>query len=149
MARPSFLALVVAAALAAGGGAPLQAASDGFVLICNAKVSTTRLSNAEVRALYTGKAKTFGGNAVVVVIRPDEDVPFNEFAEQVFGVPTKTLLAKIKQEVFKGEMTKPLKASNDDEVVHHVSASAGTIGVVSASASVHLPNTVIAIAIGN
>ena len=140
------LAIAVVTAVAADGA---RAASDGFVLICNAKAQVKRLSNTEVRALYTGKAKTFAGNAAVVVIRPDDDVPFNEFSEQVFGVPTKTLLAKIKQEVFKGEMTKPLKAAGDEEVVKHVTGSVGVIGVVSANAAVHLPNTVTAIAIGN
>jgi len=142
------LAIVVAALLAAGRAAPSYAASDGFVLICNARAAVTRLSHSEVRALYTGKAKTLGGTAAVVVIRPDEDVPFSEFSEQVFGVPTKTLLAKIKQEVFKGEMTRPLKATTDDDVVRHVSGSPGVIGVVSTNASVHLPSTVTVIAIG-
>jgi len=140
------IALVVAAGFARGPAA--YGAADGFALICNAKISTQALSKAEVRSLYTGKAKTLGGNAVVVVIRSDDDVPFTEFADQVFGVPTKTLLAKIKQEVFKGEMSRPVKAETDDEVVRYVSASPGTIGVVSSQAASHLPKTVTAVSIG-
>jgi hypothetical protein len=142
------LAVMLALAVSLGSGPAAYGAADGFVLICNAKIATQALSRSEVRSLYTGKAKTLGGNAVVVVIRSDDDVPFTEFADQVFGVPTKTLLAKIKQEVFKGEMSKPVKAETDDEVVRYVSGSTGTIGVVSSQAASHLPKTVIAVAIG-
>lgn len=144
------LTLAVTVALAASPARRHAAygAADGFVLICNAKISTQALSKSEVRSLYTGKAKTLGGNAVLVVIRSDDDVPFTEFADQVFGVPTKTLLSKIKQEVFKGEMSKPFKADSDDDVVRYVSASPGTIGVVSSQAASHLPKTVTAVVIG-
>ena len=139
------LALLVAVTLAA---APASAAADGFVLICNAKATTRALSRADVRSLYTGKAKTLAGAAVVVVIKAEDDVPFTRFADQIFGVPTRTLLSKIKQEVFKGEMTKPVKATSDDEVIQNVSASTGTIGIVSVEGARHLPSTVNAIAIG-
>jgi hypothetical protein len=131
------------------GGARTYAAADGFVLICNAKASTRALSRADVRSLYTGKAKTLGGNAVVVVIRPEDDVTFTAFADQIFGVATKTLLSKIKQEVFKGEMPKPVKAATDEEVIQNVGASAGMIGVVSPQGAGHLPSTVTAITIGS
>ncbi len=143
------ITFVLAASLASlASGPTVYAAADGFVLICNARASTQALSRSDVRSLYTGKAKTLGGSAVVVVIRSEDDVPFTEFADQVFGVPTKTLLTKIKQEVYKGEMSKPVKAETDDEVVRYVSASPGTIGVVSSQAASHLPRTVTAIAIG-
>ena len=84
----------------------------------------------------------------MLVVRPEADVPFTQFVDQVFGIPTKTLLSKIQQEVFKGEMTKPIKATSDDDVVQRVGASPGTIGVVSTEGAGHLPSTVTAIAIG-
>jgi ABC-type phosphate transport system substrate-binding protein len=148
MERQLAFALTFILAVGAASGPTAYAAADGFVLICNARAATRALPRSEVRSLYTGKAKTLGGNAVVVVIRSEDDVPFTEFADQVFGVPTKTLLSKIKQEVFKGEMTKPVKAESDDEVVRYVSASSGMIGVVSSQAASHLPRTVNAVAIG-
>jgi hypothetical protein len=139
---------VLLAAVSLAGEPAAYGGDDGFVLICNAKISTQALSRSEVRSLYTGKAKTLGGNAVVVVIRSDDDVPFTEFADQVFGVPVKTLLSKIKQEVFKGEMSKPVKAETDDDVLRFVAGSPGMIGVVSSQAGSHLPKTVTAVAIG-
>jgi hypothetical protein len=149
MARRFAFALpVLLAAVSLASGSVAYGGDDGFVLICNAKISTQALSRSEVRSLYTGKAKTLGGNAVVVVIRSDDDAPFAEFADQVFGVPAKTLLAKIKQEVFKGEMSKPVKAETDDDVLRFVGGSPGMIGVVSSQTGSHLPKTVTAVAIG-
>ena len=116
--------------------------------ICNATAPTPALTRAAVKALYTGKSKTLGGNPVVVVIRPELDVPFGQFVDQIFGIPTKTLRSKIHQEVFKGEMTKPQRATSDDEVIQAIAASPGMIGVVSAQGAGHLPSTVAIIAIG-
>jgi ABC-type phosphate transport system substrate-binding protein len=129
--------------------APASAAADGFALVTNARASLPSLSKADVRALYTGKSKTIANNAVVVVVRGEDDALFGQFVDQVFGIPTRALLSKIKQEVFKGEMVKPVKASSDDEVVQAVGASPGTLGVVSRDAVGHLPKTVTVIAIGD
>lgn len=125
-----------------------EAAADSFVLIRNAKASTRRLTHAEVKALYTGKAKTFSNEAAVVVIMPEDNEAFDVFAHNIFGVSTKTLISKIKKEVFKGEMSKPLKAVSDDEVIKHVGSSPGAIGVVSARAGSHLPSSVAVLVIG-
>jgi ABC-type phosphate transport system substrate-binding protein len=141
--RPLVLALAFVVA-----AAPARATADGFAVVCNARAATTSLSKTEVRALYTGKAKTLGGNAVTVVVRSEDDAPFSQFVDQVFGIPAGALLSKIKQEVFKGEMQKPVKAATDDEVVQAVGSSPGMIGVVSAQAASRLPRTVTVIAIG-
>ena len=147
--RASFvLVLAVMAALGLARSPSSLAIADGFVVICNAKASTSALSRAELKALYTGKSKTLGGSAVVVVTRPEGDVPFGQFVDQIFGIATKTLLAKIHQEVFKGEMTKPSRAASDDEVIQSVGASPGMIGIVSPQGASHLPSTVVAIKIG-
>ena len=134
--------------IAAATAAPRPAAGDGFALIANARTAPASESKAEVRALYTGKAKTLEGTAVVVVVRGEDDGVFVGFVDQVFGIPPQALLSKIKQEVFKGEMAKPIKAASDDDVVHAVGATPGTIGVISAGAAGHLPGTVKVIAIG-
>jgi ABC-type phosphate transport system substrate-binding protein len=140
--------VLAALVFAVVGASAASAAADGFVLIGNAQTAVVSLSRAEVKALYTGKSKTLGGSAVVVVIRPEQDAPFTQFVDQLFGIPTKTLLLKIHQEVFKGEMTKPFRAASDDEVVQHVGSSPGTLGVVSTAGAEHLPKTVTVIALG-
>jgi len=145
--RASFV-LVFAITAALGLVRSPSSLADGFVVVCNAKAGTSALSRAEVKALYTGKSKTLGGNAVVVVTRPVDDGTFGQFVDQIFGIATKTLLAKIHQEVFKGEMTKPSQASSDEEVVQHVAASPGTIGVVSPQGASHLPSSVVIVRVG-
>jgi len=124
------------------------ARADGFAVVCNAHGAPSSLDKSEVRAIFTGKTKTISGNAVLVVVRGEGDATFGQFADAVFGISAKTLLAKIKQEVFKGEMPKPVKAGSDDEVLEAVGQTAGTIGVVSAGAAQHLPKTVTVIRIG-
>ena len=85
--RASFvLVLAVMAALGLARSPSSLAIADGFVVICNAKASTSALSRAELKALYTGKSKTLGGAAVVVVVRPEDDAPFTQFVDQIFGV---------------------------------------------------------------
>src|SRR5262245_22290543 len=117
MSRRIPLGSIAAVALTVLAAAPGRAAGDGFVLVANARSTRQTLPKADVRALYTGKAKQLDGEAVVVVVRGEEDAVFVTFADQVFGVPPHTLMSKIKQEVFKGEMAKPIKAASDDEVV--------------------------------
>jgi ABC-type phosphate transport system substrate-binding protein len=148
MSTPSPFVVSILLAVAVTGAPPARAAADGFALVGNTGAKTPSLSRAEVRALYTGKAKTFGGSAVVVVIRGEDDATFGQFVDHVFAIPTRALLSKIKQEVFKGEMIKPVKAATDDEVVQAVGASPGVIGVVSQQAVGHLPRMVSVIAIG-
>lgn len=142
--RISLLAIVfVAAAL---GRAPARA--DGFVMIHNTKVTTAQLSKSDVRALYTGKTKLLAGNVAVVVIPTGDDAAFGTFADQVFGISAKTLLTKIKQEVFKGEMAKPLKATSDAEIVRLVGTTGGALGIVSTETAKSLPAGVAIMRIG-
>ena len=124
------------------------ARADGFVLIRNAKAPAGTLSKADVRALYTGKTKMAGNNIVVVVVPADAAAAFDAFVDQVFGISAKTLLSKIKQEVFKGEMAKPLKAASDDDVVHGVAGATGGYGVVSPQAAKSLPPNVVIVPVG-
>ncbi|HEY6174570.1 MAG TPA: hypothetical protein VIX73_09015 [Kofleriaceae bacterium] len=148
MSRRIPVGSIIAVVLAVVAAAPARAAGDGFALVANARSTSQTLAKANVRALYTGKAKQLDGDAVVVVVRAEDDPVFVGFVDQVFGIPPQALLSKIKQEVFKGEMAKPIKAANDDEVIQAVGASPGMLGVVSTAAAGHLPKTVKVIVIG-
>ncbi|HEY6039321.1 MAG TPA: hypothetical protein VIV58_33795 [Kofleriaceae bacterium] len=125
-----------------------SARADDYVLIRNAKSPGATLSKAELRAIYTGKTKLFGNDVAIVVVPSDDTPAFATFTDRVFGTTTKTLLTKIKQEVFKGEMARPLKAASDEDVVHLVAGTAGTIGVIAAPAAKSLPPTVAVLPVG-
>lgn len=137
------LCLLLFIAIAAG-----PARADGFVVVRNTKASIPQIAKTELKAIYTGKAKLFADNVAIVVIRGEDDPVFEAFALQTLGVSAKTLLSKIKQEVFKGDMNKPFKASSDDEVIQHVAGNPGAIGVITAAAAKSLPHTVAVLAIG-
>jgi hypothetical protein len=63
-------------------------------------------------------------------------------ASSVFGLSTKDLLSKIKQEIFRGEMKRPVMVKSSDECVAAVAKSDGGVGVVTAAAAKSLPGTV-------
>jgi len=117
--------------------------ADGFVFIRHARSSTTTVSASEVREMLTGKTKQWRGGAVVQVVLPPEGGPAMKWlAESVFGVTEKVLLTKIRQEVFKGEMRKPLTSASDTQSIELVKAHAGGLGAVTADAARALPEGV-------
>lgn len=128
--------------------ASTSARADGYVIVGNAKATVPQIAKSELKALYTGKAKLFADRVAIVVIRADDDPVFEAFASGVLGVSAKTLLSKIKQEVFKGDMNKPFKAASDDDVIQHVASNPGSVGVIAAGAAKTLPRTVAVIAVG-
>jgi ABC-type phosphate transport system substrate-binding protein len=128
--------------------APVTASqAQTFAVVKNARNRVASVSKNELKALYTGKTKAWSGAAVIVVVDRAGFAPFTAFAEATFGVSAKTLHSKIKQEVFKGEMAKPLQGSTDAEVIAQVASTAGAIGIVSAAAVSGLPSNVAILAI--
>ena len=137
MRRIAFLVLVVV------GG---SAWADEFVLVRNASNPIDLLQANEVKDLYTGKRKQWqNGGAVRVVLTGEDSRELIWLASTFFGVNTRALMSKIRQEVFKGEMTKPISAMKDQDTIEKIAANASAIGVVSAAAAKSLPSSVVAI----
>jgi len=67
----------------------------------------------------------------------------------VFDVGEVTLLTKIKQEVFKGEMKKPIACSGDEECLAKVKANEGGIAIVTSVAASALPAGVVILNLSN
>lgn len=125
------LALAVAAFIAA---APPKAARAGgsLVLVRNVKNTTSSLSRAELKDMAIGKRKVWSSGAAVQVVLGPPSSPELAWIASLLGVSESTLLAKIRQEVFKGEMRKPITAASDQECAAAVSTDPGAFGVVSA-----------------
>jgi ABC-type phosphate transport system substrate-binding protein len=133
--------LIVVALGAAPGMAP--AWSGDFVLVRNAKNPTTAVSASEAKDMAIGKKKQWPRGAVVtMVLTPSGSPELSWFASAVCGVSESALLSKIKQEVFKGELRKPVIAASDAEVVAAVAADEGALGVVAGEFAKSLPSTV-------
>jgi ABC-type phosphate transport system substrate-binding protein len=134
MRRIAFLVLVVVSG---------SAWADDFVLVRNAANSTAQLQVHDVKDLFTGKRKQWANGVSVQVVLTGEDSPeLAWLASTFFGVNARSLLSKIKQEVFKGEMTRPISAENEQDTIEKMKTNKGGIGVVSAAAAKSLPSSV-------
>lgn len=125
---------------------PSAAAADGM-LVCNAKNSSTKLTHAQLRELVIGQAKQWpSGKMFQLVLGADDSGPLEWFAQTHFAVPAKTLLGKIRQEFFKGELRRPISATDDDDAIAKVNANEGSLAIVRAGAV--LPKSVVAVTVG-
>jgi hypothetical protein len=111
------MGLLIALALTLG---PKAAWAADYVLIRNAQMPTSTVSASEVRQLFIGEIRQWGGSVAQPVSASD-------------------LLTRIKQEVFRGNMKRPVVARTTEECIAAVARVAGAIGVVDAEAAKALP----------
>jgi hypothetical protein len=108
---------------------------DDFVIIRNAKNPITSIAPAQAKEMAIGKRKVWPHGAVVGLVLTQVGSPeLGWFASRVCGVADAALMAKIKQEVFKGELRKPLIVASSVDVVAAVAADEGALGIVRADA---------------
>ena len=137
-------AVVCACLLALGAGR----ADAGYLVVKNAKNPTAKLSKDGVKGVFSGKTKNWGGGETIILVIGNEDSPAMQWlADSIFAVSAKTLLSKIKQDVFKGDVPKPLSANDDAGTIKKVQSGPGVVGLVSEAAAKSLPADVAVIAI--
>jgi ABC-type phosphate transport system substrate-binding protein len=142
--RPILAALCCACLLVLGTGR----AEAGFVVVRNAKNATAKLTKDKIKGVFSGKTKTWdGGETIILVIGNEDSAAMQWLADAIFGVSAKTLLSKIKQDVFKGDVPHPLAANDDAGTVKRVQSGPGVVGVVSDAAAKALPADVAVIAV--
>jgi hypothetical protein len=125
-----------------------HASAGGYVLVRNARNPVAKLSREAVKGMFSGRITTWDtGNQVVLVIGSEDAPAMIWLAPTLFGVSTKTLLIKIKQQVFRGEMPHPLSANDDGSTLTRVASSADVAGFVSEQAAKSLPAGIAIIAI--
>jgi len=109
--------------------------SDDFVVIRNARNPTASITSAQAKEMAIGKRKVWPHGAVVGLVLTQVGSPeLIWFALRVCGVADSALMSKIKQEVFKGELRKPVIVASSSDVVAAVAADEGAIGIVAADA---------------
>ena len=90
--------------------------------------------------MAVGKQKVWPqGTVVQMVLGPAGSPELGWFTSAVVGAPEATFLAKVRQEVFKGEMRRPIVASVDKDCLEAVASDPGALGVIRASAASNLP----------
>ena len=121
----------------------MAAARADFVLLKNAKNNTPEVGRDELKAIYTGRQKTWkNGMEIELILNATGSPELKWLAEKVIGANEEVLVSKIKQEVFKGEMKKPEMANSADECIAAVKKAGGGLCVVDAAAAKSLPTEV-------
>jgi len=122
-------------------------AEDAFVLIRNARNPVTNLTRAEIKDMAVGKKKIWPrGTVVQMVLGPVGSPELGWFSTVVVGAPEATFMAKVRQEVFKGEMRRPIIATEKD-CLDAVAADPGGLGVIRAAAAAKLPPDVAVVSV--
>jgi len=120
---------------------PAAGWADDFVLIHNAGNEVTSIQKDDLFKVYTGETKLLGGSVVQTVIGTESSGELAWLAGR-FDMRSKDLLSRIKQQVFSGEMRRPVVAKTTDEAFAAVQSNRGGVAVVPASAAAALPHDV-------
>ena len=126
-------AIVLVAALA-------RANAGGFVVVKHVKNPTATLSKDAAKNVFNGHTKAWANDEAIVLVIGSEDSPaMTWLATTWFGVSAKTYLAKLKQDVFRGDVRHPVSADDDARTIKRVQAGAGVVGLVTEDGARALP----------
>jgi hypothetical protein len=118
------------------------------VLVHNAKTGAASVTRAELKEMAVGKRKAWASGAPVQLILTPVGTPeMKWFATLAAGISDETLVAKIKQEVFKGELRRPVIVTSDKECLTAAAGDPGGVCVVSAETAKNLPAGVTVLAV--
>jgi hypothetical protein len=139
--RRIFLGQSIAAAVVLGARVGW---ADDFVLVVSAKNALGHLPRTQVRDAFIGQTKQWPGGAVVQPVIGDSSSPeFAWLASRIFQQSPPEVMNRIKQEVFRGEMKRPIVAHSFEECISAIQRHDGGIGVLSADVAKNLPATLV------
>jgi ABC-type phosphate transport system substrate-binding protein len=138
VSHPGFrLGIIVTLALLFAHG---SARAGDFVFIKSAQNDTAQASKEDLKEVFTGKKPSWkGGQKVEIGIPPNGSAELKWVAQELIGASEDILLAKIKQEVFKGDMKKPTAVASAADCFALVKRSPGGICVVDDASAKSLP----------
>ncbi len=111
-------------------------ADGGYVIMVNNANDATTLSRSELKKVVTGGTKQWKSGAAVQVGIIASDAPETQHLSSLIDLSTKELLARIQEQVFKGEMKRPVVLRSSADCVAFARSSPGAICVASAHASI-------------
>jgi hypothetical protein len=111
-----------------------------FILVRNTSNQAESLSRGQLKDMATGRKKTWphGPPVQLVLTRPGTP-ELGWFASTIVGLPGETWLARVREQVFKGEMRRPLTVASEQDVLTAVAAEVGALGAVRAALARSLP----------
>jgi hypothetical protein len=118
-----------------------SARAGEFVFIKSAQNDTASASKDDLKEIFTGKKGSWkNGQKIEVGLQAGGSAEIKWLAQELIGASEDILLAKIKQEVFKGDMKKPTPIGSAADCFALVKKSAGGICVVDGDSAKSLPD---------
>jgi ABC-type phosphate transport system substrate-binding protein len=111
-------------------------AGGGFVVMVHKSNEVTALSKGELKKVITGGTKQWKNGAAVQLGIIAEGAPETQHLAALVDMTPKELLARIQEQVFKGEMRRPVMVHSSAECVAFARANPGAICVCSAAMTV-------------
>lgn len=134
------IGVAAALALLLLGGSALAA---DFVFVKSAQNDTAQASKDELKEILTGKTSSWkNGQKIELGLAPTGSAELKWVAQELFGTSADALMAKIKQEVFKGDMKKPTSVASAQECFALVKKSSGAVCIVDGDSAKSLPDGV-------
>jgi hypothetical protein len=134
--------------LVAGVLVAMDVRADDFVVVISTKNPESRLQRTDVRDAFIGQTKQWPNGAVVQpIIGEESSAEFAWLAIRIFRLSPREVLARIKQEIFRGEMKRPIVARDAQECFAAILHHEGGIGVVSRDAAANLPAGISTVAV--
>ncbi len=119
------------------GLSPRRASAEGgFVVLVNKSNNTASLSRSELKRATTGGTKQWGNGAAVQLGVIPADAPETAQLATMLDLSTRELLSRIQEQVFKGEMRRPVVLRSSSDCLAFARSTAGAICVASAAAPV-------------
>ena len=110
-------------------------AAGGFVVMVHKSNEVTALSRGELKKVITGGTKQWKSGAAVQLGIIASEAPETQHLSALVEMTPKELLARIQEQVFKGEMRRPVMLHSSAECVAFARANPGAICVCSAAIS--------------
>jgi hypothetical protein len=124
------MTVVVAAAVL--GAVESRAMAGDFLVVVNASNSITSISRAELKRAITGGIKQWSNGAVVQLGLIPRDAPETRYLGSLVDMSTRDLIERIQEQVFKGEMRRPIVLKSSEDCLALARFSQGAICVVAA-----------------
>ena len=133
MKAKTLLLWLTALAAAAFVSEKPASAGGGFVVIVNKSNEVAALSKSELKKAVTGGTKQWKNGAAVQLGIVASEAPETQHLSELVDMSTKELLSRIQEQVFKGEMRRPVVLRSSAECVAFARVNPGAICVCSAA----------------
>lgn len=111
-------------------------------VIANTSLDIERLSDAQMRAIFTGRLKTIKGKRLNVYILSEDHNTHNDFAENLLDMYTHQIDSFWSRAVYSGRSQAPRIVEDTDKMIEHVAEDDNAIGYISEK-PIDNPNVVI------